>query len=164
MLQWPSVSPETALELLDCKYADPFVRKLAVQWLDNSLTDEALSQYLLQLVQTLKYEPYLDNELARFLLKRALGNKKIGHFFFWHLKAEMNDPSISLRFGILLEAYCRGIGGHLKDLSRQVESLDKLTKLTDSLKERRDEPLKVSSFHFFLNLNRLKIDARCRIG
>jgi phosphatidylinositol-4,5-bisphosphate 3-kinase len=28
---WPPVAPETALELLDCKYADPSVRKLAVR-------------------------------------------------------------------------------------------------------------------------------------
>jgi len=142
LLLWPPVSPETALELLDCKYADPFVRKLAVRWLDKCLTNDALSQFLLQLVQTLKYEPYLDNELARFLLKRSLLNKKIGHFFFWHLKAEMNNPLISLRFGILLEAYCRGIGGHLKSLNRQVEALEKLTKLTDALKVKRDDPSK----------------------
>ena len=103
-----------------------------------------LSQFLLQLVQTLKYEPYLDNELARFLLKRSLLNKKIGHFFFWHLKAEMNNASISQRFGILLEAYCRGIGGHLKSLIRQVEALEKLTKLTDALKVKRDDPIKVN--------------------
>ena len=95
-------------------------------------------------MQTLKYEPYLDNELARFLLKRSLLNKKIGHFFFWHLKAEMNNPSISQRFGILLEAYCRGIGGHLKSLIRQVEALEKLTKLTDALKVKRDDHYKVS--------------------
>jgi phosphatidylinositol-4,5-bisphosphate 3-kinase len=56
----------------------------------------------------------------------------------------MNNPSISLRFGILLEAYCRGIGGHLKGLLRQVEALDKLTKLTDVLKVKRDDPLKGS--------------------
>lgn len=31
MQSWPVVSPETALELLDCKYADPFVRRLAVR-------------------------------------------------------------------------------------------------------------------------------------
>lgn len=74
----------------------------------------------------------------------------VGHFFFWHLKAEMNNPSISLRFGILLEAYCRGIGGHLKGLIRQVEALEKLTKLTDALKVKRDDPLKVKSYeHYF---------------
>lgn len=36
--------------------------------------------------QVLKYEQYLDNLLVRFLLKKALTNQRIGHFFFWHLK------------------------------------------------------------------------------
>ena len=52
------VSPHTALELLDCKYADPLVRQKAVEWL-NQMSDEDMGQYMLQLVQTLKYEPYL---------------------------------------------------------------------------------------------------------
>lgn len=142
LTQWSKVTPETALELLDCKYADLPVRKFAVRSLDVSLTDDKLSQYLLQLVQVLKYEPYLDNDLARFLLKRALLNRKIGHFFFWHLKSEMHDLSIAVRFGLLLEAFCRGIGPQLKVLIRQVEALEKLTKLTDSLKERKDETQK----------------------
>jgi phosphatidylinositol-4,5-bisphosphate 3-kinase len=53
------VSCHTALELLDCKFPDPFVRSRAVEWLSYT-SDEDLAQYLLQLVQTLKYEPYLD--------------------------------------------------------------------------------------------------------
>ena len=40
------------------------------------------------------------------------------------------------RFGLLLEAFCRGLGPYLKDLIKQVEALDKLTTLTFSLKER----------------------------
>ncbi|GAB6018709.1 Phosphatidylinositol 4,5-bisphosphate 3-kinase catalytic subunit alpha isoform [Chamberlinius hualienensis] len=140
--EWPTVSLQVALELLDCKYADMTVRKMAVKWLDELLTDDKLSQYLLELVQVLKYEPFLDNELAHFLLRRALLNQKIGHFFFWHLRAEMCNPSVAVRFGLLLEAYCRGIGSHLKVLIRQVEALEKLTKLTDSLKERKDDTQK----------------------
>ena len=35
-------------------------------------------------MQALKFEPYHDSPLARFLLKKALSNKKIGHFFFWY--------------------------------------------------------------------------------
>lgn len=132
--EWKNVPPHTALELLDCKYADPVVRKKAVLWLEE-MSDEDLSQYLLQLVQTLKYEPYLSNALSDLLLTRALLNRKIGHFFFWHLKAELYDQSLVNRFGLLLEAYCRGLGPHLKKLTRQVEALDKLTKLTDSLKD-----------------------------
>ena len=72
---WGEVSTQTSLELLDCKYADLRVRAAAVGWLDRTLSDEELGQYLLQLVQTLKYEPYLDNPLAQLLLKRALLNR-----------------------------------------------------------------------------------------
>ena len=51
---WGQVSTQTSLELLDCKYADLTIRTKAVQWLDVTLSDEELGQYLLQLVQTLK--------------------------------------------------------------------------------------------------------------
>ena len=37
-------------------------------------------------IKVLKYESYLDNALGRFLLKRALKNKTIGHYLFWHLR------------------------------------------------------------------------------
>lgn len=111
---WPAIRPEQAMELLDCNFPDPMIREFAVKCLEKYLTDDKLSQYLIQLVQVgvplrgnlhlrrccfnsrllllnlcaqvLKYEQYLDNPLARFLLKRALTNQRIGHFFFWHLK------------------------------------------------------------------------------
>lgn len=49
-------------------------------------SDDELLQYLIQLVQVLKYESYLDCDLATFLLERALSNRRIGHFLFWHLR------------------------------------------------------------------------------
>ena len=54
LASWGQVSTQTSLELLDCKYADLRVRARAVMWLDNTLSDEELGQYLLQLVQKLK--------------------------------------------------------------------------------------------------------------
>jgi hypothetical protein len=36
---------------------------------------------------------------------------------------------------LLLEAFCRGLGADLKKLTKQVEALEKLADLTDSLKE-----------------------------
>ena len=138
LADWGQVSTQTSLELLDCKYADLRVRARAVMWLDNTLSDEELGQYLLQLVQTLKYEPYLDNPLTQMLLRRALLNRKIGHFFFWHLKSEISSPNLMVRFGLILEAYCRGQGSYLKHLKRQVEALDKLIKLTDQIKSSND--------------------------
>ena len=139
--KWRPVSPHTALELLDCKFADPTVRQKAVEWLE-SMSDEDVSQYLMQLVQTLKYEPYLNNPLSNLLLKRALTNRKIGHFFFWHLRSELHNPSLVTRYGLLLEAFCRGLGSYMKDVIKQVEALDKLTKLTDSLREKFQDSVK----------------------
>lgn len=72
------------------------------------------------------------------LLRRALLNRKIGHFFFWHLKSEISSPNLFVRFGLILEAYCRGQGSYLKHLKRQVEALDKLIKLTDQIKSNND--------------------------
>ncbi|XP_063057894.1 phosphatidylinositol 4,5-bisphosphate 3-kinase catalytic subunit alpha isoform isoform X1 [Engraulis encrasicolus] len=142
--EWPAIKPEQAMELLDCNYPDPMIREFAVRCLEKYLTDDKLSQYLIQLVQVLKYEQYLDNPLVRFLLKKALTNQRIGHFFFWHLKSEMHNKTVSQRFGLLLESYCRACGMYLKHLSRQVEAMEKLINLTDILKqEKKDETQKV---------------------
>lgn len=45
------MEPELALELLDCNFPDPMVREFALRCLVQGLTDDKLSQYLLQLVQ-----------------------------------------------------------------------------------------------------------------
>ena len=37
-------------------------------------------------------------------------SKRIGHYFFWYLKSEMEHPGYKQRFGILLEAYLKGCG------------------------------------------------------
>ena len=50
----------------------------------------------------------------------------------------MHQIPIRLRFGLVLEAYCRGCGTYLRSICRQVGALEKLTTLTDSLKAERD--------------------------
>jgi len=37
----------------------------------------------LHIQKVLKFEPYHDSALARFLLKKALQSKRVGHFFYW---------------------------------------------------------------------------------
>uniref|UniRef100_A0A452IDU6 phosphatidylinositol-4,5-bisphosphate 3-kinase n=2 Tax=Gopherus agassizii TaxID=38772 RepID=A0A452IDU6_9SAUR len=59
------------MQLLDCNFSDENVRAMAVQKLE-SLEDDDVLHYLLQLVQAVKFEPYHDSALARFLLKRGL--------------------------------------------------------------------------------------------
>ncbi|XP_048097198.1 phosphatidylinositol 4,5-bisphosphate 3-kinase catalytic subunit delta isoform isoform X1 [Alosa alosa] len=130
---WPDLPAIHALELLDYCFPDPHVRSFTIRCL-RKLRDEELFQYLLQLVQVLKYESYLDCDLARFLLERSLSNKKIGHFLFWHLRSEMHVSSVSLRFGLILEAYCRGSIYHMKGLVKQNEALNKMKALNDFVK------------------------------
>lgn len=56
----------------------------------------------------------------------------------------MHSKPVSQRFGLMLEAFCRGCGMYLKHLNRQVEAMEKLINLTDILKqEKKDETQKV---------------------
>ena len=121
---WPKLAPDRALELLDYAYPETAVRSYAIDCL-SSMTDEDLLLYLLQMVQALKHENYLFCDLAQFLLERALKNRRIGHFLFWYLRSEMHAASVSIRFGLLLEAYCRGSVEHMKLLQKQVLAFDK---------------------------------------
>nr|XP_015849621.1 phosphatidylinositol 4,5-bisphosphate 3-kinase catalytic subunit delta isoform isoform X5 [Peromyscus maniculatus bairdii] len=133
LCSWPELPVLSALELLDFSFPDCYVGSFAIKSL-RKLTDDELFQYLLQLVQVLKYESYLDCELTKFLLDRALANRKIGHFLFWHLRSEMHVPSVALRFGLIMEAYCRGSTHHMKVLMKQGEALSKLKALNDFVK------------------------------
>lgn len=95
------------LELLDAKFADPTIRSFAVDQLDT-LSDEDIGDYLLQLIQALRYEPYLDCALTRFLLRRSVQSPTLlGHFFFWYLKSELHNSETFERNGLLLEAFLR---------------------------------------------------------
>ncbi|XP_041850415.1 phosphatidylinositol 4,5-bisphosphate 3-kinase catalytic subunit beta isoform [Melanotaenia boesemani] len=130
---WPKLSPRDALELLDFNYPDQYVREYAVRCL-RDMSDEELSQYLLQLVQVLRYEPYYDCALTHFLLERAQGNRYIGHFLFWHLRSEIHMPAVSVQFALILEAYCRGSIPHIEVLKKQVEALSKLKSVNELIK------------------------------
>jgi phosphatidylinositol-4,5-bisphosphate 3-kinase len=140
---WQRPTPIDALQLLDTQFPDPRVRAYAVSCLE-SFSDDDLKLYLLQLSQVLKFEPFLDSSLARFLLRRALRRPRlVGHVFFWYLKAEMHLPEVAPRYGALLEQYLRACGEHRTELGHQMFVLTKLqdisrkVKLKDSKAERK---------------------------
>lgn len=51
----------------------------------------------------------------------------------------MKNERFKYRFGLVLESYCRGISGLIKDLLKQIEVVEKLTILTETIKENRDD-------------------------
>ncbi|XP_056101323.1 phosphatidylinositol 4,5-bisphosphate 3-kinase catalytic subunit gamma isoform [Rhinichthys klamathensis goyatoka] len=134
-----------ALQLLDCHFSDENVRSLAVRKLET-LGDDDVLRYLLQLVQAVKFEPYHDSALARFLLKRALRSKRIGHFLFWFLRSEIaQSMHYQQRYAVILEAYLRGCGeAMLQDFMKQVEITEALQKVTREIKQMSAEKYDVS--------------------
>jgi len=131
---WPPVSVEVALELLNERYVDQKVRSLAVETLKN-LSNQKLLTLLLQLTQALKFEPYHDSALARFLITRALQSKRIGHFLFWYLRSEIENSHVSRRYSILLEAYLRGCGEKmLEEFSKQTTAINILKNFSTMVK------------------------------
>ncbi|GIY91475.1 phosphatidylinositol 4,5-bisphosphate 3-kinase catalytic subunit beta isoform [Caerostris extrusa] len=140
--RWPPMTPYKTLELLDYTHPDPLVRSFAVRCLRNISNDE-LSLYLLQLVQALKHEAYLQNSLAKLLLERALQNRHTGHRLFWLLRSEIHFPEVTIKFGLLLEAYCRSEPSHLEALEKQVLALSHLksasTEASKAKKESKDK-------------------------
>ncbi|XP_026095869.1 phosphatidylinositol 4,5-bisphosphate 3-kinase catalytic subunit gamma isoform-like [Carassius auratus] len=135
-----------ALQLLDCHFSDENVRTLAVRKLET-LEDDDVLRYLLQLVQAVKFEPYHDSALARFLLKRALRSQRIGHFLFWFLRSEIaQSMHYQQRYAVILEAYLRGCGeAMLQDFRKQVEITEALQKVTREIKQMSAEKYDVSA-------------------
>ncbi|KAJ2302360.1 Phosphatidylinositol (PI) 3-kinase [Coemansia sp. RSA 2706] len=101
--EWAEISIDDALELLSANFTNHAVRSYAVAQLRKA-TDDELVQYLLQLVQAIKFE-YMnatltpgeevmfthESSLAGFLIERALGNRTLGNFFYWYLMVECDD-------------------------------------------------------------------------
>eukprot|EP01127_Copromyxa_protea_P008788 TRINITY_DN2020_c0_g1_i6.p1 TRINITY_DN2020_c0_g1~~TRINITY_DN2020_c0_g1_i6.p1 ORF type:complete len:638 (-),score=92.32 TRINITY_DN2020_c0_g1_i6:16-1929(-) len=131
--EWAVLSPSDALELLDSRYADSFVRNYAVSRIEQ-LTNSQIEDYLLQLVQVIKYECYHDSALVRHLLKRAIRNKRIGHYFYWFLKSELEHSQISERFGLILEAFLKGGGNNRDEIAIQEQVHQKLAVIAYQVK------------------------------
>jgi phosphatidylinositol-4,5-bisphosphate 3-kinase catalytic subunit alpha/beta/delta len=147
--KWPQnkMSVERTLELLDYAYADQAVRRFAVECL-KKIKDEDLQLYLLQLVQAIKHESYLYCDLVEFLLQRALNNQRIGHFLFWHLRSEIQVPSVQVRFSLILEAYLRSSKEHISILMRQWLCLEKLRSGSEQVKKVGKEKAKHKLMEF----------------
>ncbi|KAM8977239.1 phosphatidylinositol 4-phosphate 3-kinase C2 domain-containing subunit beta [Pelodytes ibericus] len=133
--QWTHMKHRDTLELLNATFPDQEVRHSAVQWID-SISDTELLDYLPQLVQALKYECYLDSPLVRFLLKRAICDKRVTHYLFWLLKDCLKDSQFSIRYQYLLAALLCCCGKGLREeFDRQCWLINTLTKLAQKVRD-----------------------------
>lgn len=123
-----------SIQLLLGDYGNSIVREYAVRQIDR-MNDSTMKEYLLQLVQAVKYEPFHDSPLVRMLLRRALRSpNKIGHTLFWLLRSEMHNADICERFGVVLEIYLRHSGIHRVYLNREVTVNNMLEQVAEATK------------------------------
>ncbi|KAJ8406461.1 hypothetical protein AAFF_G00300350 [Aldrovandia affinis] len=135
LLHWRPLSPVSALELLDSKFADTEVRGVAVTWIEGSSDDE-LAHYLPQLVQALKFECHLKSALVMFLLSRAQGNINIAHHLYWLLRDAVQDPCFGARYESVLGALlCVSGAGLRAELEKQTRLVQLLGELAEKVRQ-----------------------------
>jgi hypothetical protein len=135
LYQWSPPTYLEALQLLSRKFPDPFVRAYAVRRLD-SLPDYRLKLYLLQLVQSLKYDSHHDSALMRFLFVRAIKSPQdIGYALFWLLQAELHVPAVHARFQLLRTQYLCHAGAFRVQLYQSMYVMRLLENIARQVKE-----------------------------
>ena len=83
-----------------------------------------------QLTQSLKHEPFLDNALTRFLLRRAINNpEKVGQKLFWLIKSELKLNPNAFRYKVILKLLMGSIGPYRSSLLRQFEFIERLEEI-----------------------------------
>ncbi|KAJ1358023.1 hypothetical protein KIN20_016324 [Parelaphostrongylus tenuis] len=144
---WGRLTVGTALCILGKKCMDPIIRRFAVNQLEISLDNQTFPLFILPFIQTLKCEALSYTPLSCLLLKKALSDYRIGHKFFWLLRAELpnmkdsdgNITEMYKRFALLIEAYLRGNDEHIRTVLKQVEMVDLLNRLSILVKGIREK-------------------------
>ena len=65
---------------------------VVVLWLGPILSDE-LVDYMPQLLEALKLEPFDHSPLMVFLLERSLSSPQVSHALYWLLVQQLPEPS-----------------------------------------------------------------------
>ena len=142
-----------SMGLLGGKFLHESIRSFAVKCLKNSPFIE-IQEYLYELIHGLRYEINHDNELARFLLEKAVKYPvTIGHSFYWILKSQMYEQNFQQRYGLYLEIFLNKIGPNLTKIFFDEDNL--LTQLEKICEEQKNKKLgkkeKQNSFAEIIN-------------
>ena len=142
-----------SIGLLGGKFLHESIRNFAVKCLRKSPNLE-IKEYLYELIHGLRYEINHDNELARFLLEKAIKYPvTIGHTFYWILKSQMWEQNFQQRYGLYLEIFLNKIGPNLTKIFFDEDVL--MTKLEEICQIQKDKKLskkdKLNNFKTLIN-------------
>ena len=137
--KWAPLDAPTAVELLLPYFQDSVVRRHAVDYIRRAASTTASSNFLFnflpQLVEALRYEPYEHSPLAVLLLELSSRERRFAMEVYWllHLRATTDtakNPSYSARCGLMkravLELGIPHLGEELQHQHYLLEWLDKL--------------------------------------
>lgn len=143
---WSQLSPIDAMHLLLPAYPDLYVRSMAVYWL-KSLGSDGLVDFLPQLIQAIRFEPYLDSPLIWYILESALLNVRVAHSLYWLLKENFDDPLLGFRCGVIANALLAICGDKLREMFEREETLQaKLSHVSEMLKKTKENN-RLSTLH-----------------
>ena len=142
-----------SIGLLGGKFLHESIRNFAVKCLRKSPNLE-IKEYLYELIHGLRYEINHDNELARFLLEKAIKYPvTIGHSFYWILKSQMYEQNFQQRYGLYLEIFLNKIGPNLTKIFFDEDIL--LAKLDEICVGQKDKKMnkkdKANNFKTLIN-------------
>lgn len=173
--QWTEIDTDDALELLGPGTLDSRVRAFAVKQLSRADDDELLL-YLLQLVQSLKFEStasdqrssrsttsaisYDDSGLTDFLIGRGVKNPVLGNRLYWYLMVEvaLEDRVMAKMYGRVVFRFMNKIlesdnGSERRELMRrQGLMVDTLAKRARELRTSKDpRPKKIEKLRSIIS-------------
>ena len=138
-----------ALRLLTSSYRDPAIRSAAVERLCTEEVDEIL-QYILQLVQAIRYEHRLKCPLVQFLFDFSLKSPEFTTLFYWHVKVELADPLHGKKYELVQKLFLQNLqkasmGAQLEKMINSQKSLiEKFSEIVSMLsRSKKDRPEKV---------------------
>ena len=143
------LNPVQALNLLSGNYLHENIRIFAVNCL-KLYSHMEVQEYIIQLIQALKYEMYHNSPLAKYLIELAIKYPlTIGHSLFWGFRSEMYNPLVHQRFALYLQVFLSKIGTELKkifeDESFLIKSLLKVADIPHE-KEIKNDQIKLQKF------------------
>ncbi|GFY57943.1 phosphatidylinositol 4-phosphate 3-kinase C2 domain-containing subunit alpha [Trichonephila inaurata madagascariensis] len=135
---WTPLSPVESLHLLMPCFPNIEVRKTAISWMKDIVSDE-LCDYLPQMIQILRYEAWDDSPTAWFLLERSLTSVRVAHHLYWLLKQNINDPIAGGRMKLMLNSLLVIAGEAMRErISTQEALLEDLSSIADTIKTTKE--------------------------
>jgi len=156
LVEWSEMVPLDALELLSSHFKDIKVLRVHAIHILKKADNESLSDILLELVQSLRYEvDMIHSDLGAFLLERAKSSFDICNKLNWYLQVEVKADKNPIsrkqyeKIARYLWIYLRKTKNercekYVEKLARQRKFLEELNELGQAIKRSKgDRPKKI---------------------